>query len=195
MKRPDTRLQRIRSSPSAVRSPLRRCSSGALSIVLFAISAAGQPGTATSFVDRYFVHLDSQWQNPPPEANLPIRTADATIVLLKRSGEFVELSCNLIEQRDRTWQISHGDGYVVAVGTWRLDGGHITVRRDRIDRMVWPVGGGPDPLCNSTARVFEFVGESLVQGKNTFKATTKVNPEDFETYAAGARMSRARCGA
>jgi len=166
---------------------------GALSIILIAVAAWASP--TQPFVDGYFIHFHSQWQHPPPEAHLPIRTADATIVQFKSSGEFVELSCNVIEQADKTWRISVGDGYVVAVGTWQYEENGITVRRNSIDRMVWPIGGEPNELCASKAVFFEPVGEALFLGKSRFTATTKVDPKDVESYAAGARKSRARCGA
>jgi hypothetical protein len=160
-----------------------------------AITAAGQAPTRLSVADQFFVHFNSRWERPPPQAHLLSRTAEATIVLFKSSGEFVEHSCVLIEEPDKSWHISNGDGHVVAVGTWSLEGSHIVVHRNSIDRMVWPVGGGLDPLCGSKDVAFEVAGERLVHGKNSFVRTQKIDTNNFEAYAAKARGSHARCGA
>lgn len=139
--------------------------------------------------NKRLVRVDAAWSYPPPEVHAG-RTAPATIVVFKSSGEYVEHHCWVIEQIDGSFTISGGDPHVVAVGTWQQQGDQIRAHREAIERTVRLIGGG-DPLCqapepNFAVRVGRIFGSAGADRPGEYRAW-KVESSDFEAYVKEAR--------
>jgi hypothetical protein len=93
-----------------------------------------------------------QWESPPSEAHLRIKTSPAEILVFYPNGEFTDVRCLLIKRQDGEVVISNGDGQVVAAGHWTRQGETITVESQVVYRTVHRTGQTlPEP---PTRRVF-----------------------------------------
>jgi len=81
------------------------------------------------------------WDSPPRGTHIPIKTSPASILIFNPNGDFAELGCLLIRQKDGTVLISHGDGFVVGAGRWTHDANSVTVMSRVVYRTVPMVGG------------------------------------------------------
>jgi hypothetical protein len=77
-----------------------------------------------------------KWQSPPRGVESHIKTSGADILILNPNGEFAEVHCLLIRQKDGSVLISNGDGEVVRVGHWHRDGNTVSVTSRVVYRTV-----------------------------------------------------------
>lgn len=80
------------------------------------------------------------WQSPPRGVAPHIKTSAADILILNPNGDFAEVYCLLIRQRDGNVLISNGDGEVVSVGNWQRNGSTVSVTSRVVYRTVRVVG-------------------------------------------------------
>jgi hypothetical protein len=80
------------------------------------------------------------WQSPPSGVEPDIKTSAADILILNPNGDFAEVYCLLIKQKDGSVLISNGDGEVVAVGHWQRDRNVVSVTSRVVYRTVRSVG-------------------------------------------------------
>lgn len=143
--------------------------------------------------ERFLIHLYGPWQSPPRDLGNPTRTAPATILLFKADGQYVEHSCYVIDSSKGDLSISPGDGHVVAVGIWTQRGATLTVRRERVARVVPYDGPDLDPLCRPSTMVYDLVGDGVREGKNAFRPSSQLRLIDWEPYVSEAKSSGVSC--
>lgn len=90
--------------------------------------------------DWVFVSTPLKWQSAPRKAELHIRTAPATLLVVYPSGRYAAVSCLLIQQRDGAVTISHGDGQVVRNGTWKTVADKLVAKSIVVFRTVSQAG-------------------------------------------------------
>ncbi len=136
--------------------------------------------------------LDSPWISPSRDN--PVRTAQATLLIFRSNGEFVEDHCELIEQPDGTVYILSKSAHVTAVGRWEQRRSIIHARRQSIARTV----GIPlpkDPLCEAELS-FQISGNSVVGTLGlggSYSPVARLVAPDFESFVKRARSSPVRC--
>jgi hypothetical protein len=117
----------------------------------------------TAPVDQPFVRFESAG---------PKRLA--TIVVLRRNGDYVEHHGRVIQQPDHSLVLSPDDPHVVAFGQWWLVHHEIAVLRRRISRS--PSLGGPEPLCSAEEPRYTIENRSLISA-GRFEPMTIALPE------------------
>jgi len=170
--------------------PLRLC------LLLPLLGLACAPDKATPFpTDRPLVRLDGDWLAPPPGV-VGDRTAPATVLLLRRDGELIELHGWIYGKADESPRISSADGYAVALGRWEHEGSQVQVRRERVHHSA-PLTGA-DPLCARPAVHFEVLQDSLLgdggAGTVGVYAPSAMPPSEVELYAGEVRRLGRPCG-
>src|SRR5436305_7998991 len=96
-------------------------------------------------LDTQLWRIDGAWLTPNG-AN--VRTAPATILVFRSSGEYVELHCQLVERADETVYIRDGSRFISAVGRWTQNGDTINAAREKIGQNIAkPISGPVHPLC------------------------------------------------
>jgi hypothetical protein len=113
-----------------------------------------------------------------------VRTAPAVIISFRKSGEYIEHYCRVIEQPDQTVYISSSDPHVIAIGDWKKRGSQMIATRSLISRP----GGS---LCGAVA--FDVTGNSVVSKDGQFSPVTRLVSPDFEIYVNDARRTATRC--
>ena len=147
-------------------------------------------------LDTQLWRLDAPWLTPPG-AN--VRTAPATILVFRTSGEFVELHCQLIEQPDQTVYIRSGGQFISAVGKWTQNGDRIEAERQKIgESIAKPFAGGVHPLCKPAGLTFDIAGNTVSgsageQTTGTYAPVTRLVAPDFESYVNEAKRSPITC--
>ncbi len=78
------------------------------------------------------------WKHAPRQAEVPVSTSSALVVILYPEGRYFEMGVVLIKQdRDQTITFSAGDGHVIRTGTWsRTDEDRIRIQSHVVLRDV-----------------------------------------------------------
>ncbi len=139
--------------------------------------------------DRPLWYIEGQWVTPR-DAN--VRTALATIIVFRSSGEFVEYHCRLIEQPDATVYIASTGSRVVSVGRWKQEGGRVTATRQKVFRSAGR-SSGREPLCDQPQLEFHVDGNSVSGPAGTYAPVTRLVAPDFESYVNEAKRSSITC--
>ena len=114
-----------------------------LQVLLAFFLTSGNATTQNTHIQPQWVLVGWQplnWQSPPSGAEPHIKTSQADILILNPSGDFAEVYCLLIRQKDGSVLISNGDGEVVAVGHWQQDRNAVSVTSRVVYRTVRLVG-------------------------------------------------------
>jgi hypothetical protein len=146
-------------------------------------------------VNTMMMRVDAPWMYPSPDAGRRIRSAPATIISLRSSGEYAELHCWLIEQPDETLYIAARPPRVAAIGKWERHGDHVEVTRARVGRTI-PVNAAIDPLCGSVTLTISgnsVTGNVGAESDGTYAPVTRLVAPDYETYVSAARNSSSSC--
>lgn len=114
-----------------------------------------------------------------------VRTATATIVSFRSSGEFVELHAWVVERSDSTVYIVSDRARVAAVGKWTREDDVVTASRDR----VTPQGKN---FCSAPPLTFRITATSVIgnvggAGEGAYSPVTRLVIPEFETYMSEAR--------
>ena len=177
----------------------RRLSAGACKLracatlcVLIAAACHRAPAVP---VNTLLLRMDAPWMEPA--AGRQIRTAPATILSLRASGEFAELHCWLIEQPDETLYVASRTPRVAAIGTWKRHGDDVEVTRTQIARTV-PLNAAVDPLCSASPLLFSISGNSIVGNAGStstggYAPVTRLVAPEYESYVTEARRSSTVC--
>ncbi|HVS30384.1 MAG TPA: hypothetical protein VMS98_02915 [Thermoanaerobaculia bacterium] len=104
-----------------------------------------------------------------------IRTAPATIIVFRSSGEFVSLQTTVIERADETVYLLARAPRHAVVGRWSQSGEEVSVQRTKVSR--------PGD-CGSAA--FRVVGHSVDSSGVTYSPVTRLVAPEFESWLAGA---------
>ena len=148
-------------------------------------------------VNTLMLRVDAPWMYPSADAGRRIRTAPATILSLRASGEYAELHCWLIEQPDETLYIASNPPRVAAIGTWKRRGDDVEVTRTRIARKV-PLNAPVDPLCSASPLTFTISGNTIVGNAGAtssggYAPVTRLVAPEYESYVSEARRSTTEC--
>jgi hypothetical protein len=81
-----------------------------------------------------------QWESPRPKHTCESKLALRKYLFSIPYGEFADVGCLLIKQKDGKVVISNGDGQVVAVGHWTRQGETMVVESQVVYRTVRIVG-------------------------------------------------------
>ncbi len=138
--------------------------------------------------DRQLWRIEGQWVTPR-DSN--VRTALATIIVFRSSGEFVERHCRLIEQPDSTVYIASTGPQIVAVGVWKQSGDVVSATRQKIFRSTR--SEGPEPLCDHPHIPFRVEGNSVSGEGGAYAPVTRLVAPDFESYVNEAKRSSVTC--
>lgn len=138
------------------------------------------------FLDKVWMHIDGPWEAPPPEVGLQTRTASVTLLRALSNGEFSLMRCLLIEQPDKTFVISRGDGQMVFLGRWKERGTEIEVRFRLLYANVLPVDG-PRPPGPEVNGLLSFFGNALEFDGKKFDLAEKLEMVDYEEFISPLR--------
>lgn len=146
--------------------------------------------------DTLLWRINEEWVRPE-QGGGQVRTAPATIISFRSSGEYIEHHCVLIEQPDQSVYIASRGPRIVAIGKWERDGDGVVVRRETVGRT--PARSGAEPFCSQPPLKFRVEGKS-VSGSvgamtGTWSPVTRLIAPDFESYIKRARETGQRCGA
>jgi hypothetical protein len=118
-------------------------------LVLLSCSADAQDrDTQTEWV---FVSHPLRWDSPPRELHLKQKEASADLVVLYPTGQFAGISCYLIKGSNGKIAISRGEGDVVRIGEWQLEGADVLAKSRVVFRTV-TIEGRPIPEAEISER-------------------------------------------
>lgn len=141
-------------------------------------------------VNTLMLRLDGPWM--PVQG---VRTAPATIISLRSSGEYAELHCWLLEQPDETLYIASQPPRVAAVGKWERHSDRIEIKRAQIARTV-PLNMPIDPLCSDLTLTLSgnsVTGNVGAQTDGAYAPVTRLVAPDYESYVSAARRGQTTC--
>jgi hypothetical protein len=93
-----------------------------------------------------------KWESPPAELQAKYKSARSRIRVFFPSGEYGEVSCYVIRQGDGTVTISRGDGDVVGIGNWKVEGERVVISLRIVYRTV-VIMGKPIPESELVERL------------------------------------------
>jgi hypothetical protein len=108
---------------------------------------------------QVWAHMESEWHDAPPEAEVLEATAWAELATFRPGGEFIWINCMLIKQ-GRITRVSQGDPVVVYRGRWKTTASGIKVEYRLVFRTVQIAGKGL-PGSLEVARVTQ-MGKALI---------------------------------
>jgi hypothetical protein len=163
----------------------------AIALLLLACACHRQPVP----VNTLLLRVDAPWMYPSPDAGRRVRTAPATIISLRASGEYAELHCWLIEQPDETLYIASKPPRVAAIGKWERHRDRVEVTRSRIARKV-PLNTPVDPLCAGATLTItgnSVTGNVAATSDGVYAPVTRLVAPDYDSYVSEARRSPSAC--
>jgi hypothetical protein len=137
-------------------------------------------------VDTQLWRLGSPWAIP--SSNPSLRVAPGTIISFRKTGEYIEHHCRLIEHADESVYISSRDPHVIAIGTWKKQGADIIATRRVISRMK---SQGDQVQCSDVT--YQIVGNSVSSADGQYSPVTRLVSPDFEMYINDARKTGEHC--
>jgi hypothetical protein len=89
----------------------------------------------TAQVSGSWIESGIKWTKPPAELQLKERSAEAGLLYFGPNNQFAFVYGTVIQ--GAKWEtLSHGDGRVVYLGTWKLDGSTLRVEFRLVSRTV-----------------------------------------------------------
>lgn len=151
-------------------------------------TAAPQEGIDESrLTSGVWMHLDSEWQKAPTEAEIDQSSAYARLVRFLPDGEFSWMACIVLRSPKET-VISVGDGQVIFLGRWRVVHDTVRVQYLKTYEMVTPVDGSNPPFDKVQEATVRLVGDELTfDGRKYSMANTPSAKEYEEEYIARER--------
>jgi hypothetical protein len=115
-----------------------------------------------------------KWTKPPAELHLNERQGESSILYFASDHRFMLLYASVI-QGPNTETISHGDGQVVFLGTWQMDGGILRADFRLVSRTVSLEGESlPGPIQKETILLG---GTALTLRRKRFLRDTRLDHE------------------
>ena len=158
-----------------------------IALLLLLLAACGRELVMPQ--DTMLWRLDRDWSQTG-EA----RTARATILTFRSSGEFVELHCWVIERPDGAVYVASDRPRVVAVGRWKREKNAITADRSS-------VAGAPASVCAQPRISMELSGGRSIMADvgngsvGAYSPVTRLIAPEFESYVNDAKRSTVICPA
>jgi hypothetical protein len=163
-------------------------------VAISCCSATAVPSVAideSRLTSGVWMHLDSEWEKAPPEAEINESTAYARLARFLPNGEFSWMACIVRRSRNKT-TISVGDGQVIYIGQWRVVDGAIRVQYVKTYEMVRPVDGSDAPISKVYEATINLAGDELAfEGRDYSTATAPDAKEYEEEYIARERTAHA----
>ena len=113
------------------------------------------------------MHLDSEWEKAPPEAEIDQSSAYARLVRFLPDGEFSWMACIVLRSRNGT-VISVGDGQVIFMGRWKTY------------EMVRPVGGSDPPFGEVKEATVRLSGNELTFEGRKYSTSNAPSAKEYE---------------
>jgi hypothetical protein len=134
-----------------------------------------------------------QWESPPSETQLRIKTSPAEVLIFYPNGEFADVRCLLIKQQNGKVVISNGDGQIVAAGHWARQGETMAVESEVVYRTVHIMGQTmPEPPKRQVFTSKRLRGKWEVQGDGkTYKPMPELADLDNLSVWAATRETTA----
>jgi hypothetical protein len=115
-----------------------------------------------------------KWTKPPAELHLNERQGEAGILYFASDHRFMLLYANVI-QGPKAETVSHGDGQVVFLGTWQMEGGTLRANFRLVSRTVSIEGEAlPGPIQKETVSL---AGTALMFRRKRFLRDTGLDDE------------------
>jgi hypothetical protein len=128
---------------------------------VFSLPLRGQ----TSSIAGAWLQNDVKWKKPPAELRLKERYAESAILFFGVNDEFAMVYGTVIRGADSE-ELSHGDGRVAYLGTWKSDEGRLRATYRLVSRTVHVVNEKlPGP---TETREIQRAQKSLVFGGMRF---------------------------
>jgi hypothetical protein len=127
-----------------------------------------------------------KWTKPPSELQLNERSAEAGLLYFGPKRKFAIVYGTVIE--GPTWEtLSHGDGRVVYLGTWQLDGAVLRVKYRLVSRTVFKEGEAlPGPV---EIRTLQLKSGALFFEKTRFQRDQRLDDQLLAVlYGESARI-------
>jgi hypothetical protein len=115
-----------------------------------------------------------KWVPPPRELQLNERAAEAAILYFGPRNEFAMVYANVI-RRSHSETVSHGDGQVVYLGTWKAEGAVLQVEYRLVSRTVSKAGETLPGPPEKTG--FELKDRILVSEKMRFNRDRRLDAD------------------
>jgi hypothetical protein len=122
-----------------------------------------------------------KWKTPPAELELKNRYAETAVLYFSPDHRLVLMFGTLI-QGTSSEGMSKGDGRVIYLGTWKLNGNSIHVEYHLVSRTV-PIGGEVIPGA-PMSRDIQLRGTSLLFEKDRFVRDKNLD-DDFKSILEG----------
>jgi len=131
-------------------------------------------------VNTMLWRLDREWAQAGQ-----VRTATATILSFRSSGEFVELHTWVVERPDSTVYIASDRPRVAAAGRWTREDDVVTATRARVS----PAGRS---FCSEPPLTFRITATSVTgnaggAGEGAYSPVTRLVAPEFESYIKEAK--------
>ena len=144
------------------------------------------------------LRIESEWAPPEPNMRHPARSADASIVIFRQTGDFIENFCRVLERADGTLYLSARHPHVVAVGKWKRSWSKITATRERVTRTTPAPPGPKDPLCENPEVKFVISRDAIVSRvtgdrRDPYEQVDRLVAPDLMSYENNARISGTPC--
>ena len=129
--------------------------------------------------DTQMWRVEGQWTD---EGN-SIRTARATIISFRSSGEYVELHLSVIERPDGAVYIMSGRPRTGAAGTWEQSRAKVEVKRQKVVGV---------PCSAVTYKVNENL--TVTDSSGTYEPISRLIAPEFETMLNAVKQQGTACG-
>lgn len=149
-----------------------------VAVFWMSLNTAAYGQSTTIMPEWVFISTPLKWQPAPAKLGVRVHIAPAALIVLYPHGEFAELDCVLIQQKDTSIAISHGDRFVVRRGTWRATEDKLEANASVVFRTVPIVDQPmPEPPVTEHFTIKQSNGRKEIQesgGKN-YEASPKFN--------------------
>jgi hypothetical protein len=126
-----------------------------------------------------WMHLDSEWQKAPPEAEIDQSSAYARLVRFLPNGEFSWMARIVLRSHKQT-VISVGDGQVIFLGRWRVVDDAVHVQYLKTYEMVPSVDGSNPPFGKVEEATVRLVGDDLTFDGRKYSMANTPSAKEYE---------------
>ena len=146
-----------------------------------------------TIVGGVFVAYEGKWVYPPQGVHTSGRERWSHLISFQQDGTFVEQWCYLEEWRT-SLRIVHGEGLVVALGTWDWQGPTLVARRTFVYRTAAYDPVEPDPVCAEPVIRVTVEKDDISVGGETLRAEGQLSAAELQVFANEAREGGEPCG-
>lgn len=158
----------------------RTIGSAAAWVILLLLSACRKAPELS--VDTLLWRLDRDWTQSGD-----VRSATATLISFRSSGEFVELHAWLVERPDSTVYLLSNRPRIAAVGKWTREDDVVTARRDRVSPAARSLCA--EPPLSFRVMTTSVIGNAGGKGEGSYSPVTRLVIPELETHLREASHS------